>query len=88
MSLSRGIFADRFHVGSDVGKLCKTLLHRSELSLKRLTPNNCQSLLFDDVLRIGQIGKEYDAFQKGLTDNSMLWCITGQRSVILFAVPG
>ena len=62
---------DRFYVGSEVGKLRKVLLHRPELSLKHLTPSNCASLLFDDVLRIEQAGKEHDAFQKVLTDNGV-----------------
>lgn len=61
----------RFYVGSEVGKLRKVLLHRPELSLKHLTPSNCESLLFDDVLRIEQAGKEHDAFQKVLTDNGV-----------------
>ena len=62
---------DRFYVGSEVGKLRKVILHRPELSLKHLTPSNCESLLFDDVLRIEQAGKEHDAFQKVLTDNGV-----------------
>ena len=62
---------NKFYVGSEVGKLRKVLLHRPELSLKHLTPSNCESLLFDDVLRIEQAGKEHDAFQKVLTDNGV-----------------
>lgn len=62
---------DRFYVGSEVGKLRKVLLHRPELSLKHLTPSNFESLLFDDVLRIEQAGKEHEAFQKVLTDNGV-----------------
>lgn len=62
---------DKFYVGSEVGKLHRVLLHRPELSLKHLTPSNCSSLLFDDVLRIEQAGKEHDAFQKVLTDNGV-----------------
>ncbi|MFK0573348.1 arginine deiminase [Endozoicomonas sp.] len=60
-----------FYVGSEVGKLRTVLLHRPQLSLKHLTPSNCESLLFDDVLRIEQAGKEHDAFQKVLTDNGI-----------------
>ncbi|WP_067515528.1 arginine deiminase [Endozoicomonas ascidiicola] len=62
---------DRFYVGSEVGKLRKVLLHRPQLSLKHLTPGNCESLLFDDVLRIEKAGEEHDAFQKVLTDNGV-----------------
>ncbi|TMG19392.1 MAG: hypothetical protein E6H98_02365, partial [Chloroflexi bacterium] len=42
--------AGQFGVYSEVGKLRKVLVHRPELSLKRLTPANHDELLFDDVL--------------------------------------
>lgn len=58
----------RFYVGSEVGQLRKVLVHRPELSLRRLTPTNCEDLLFDDVLRIEQAGEEHDAFQKVLRE--------------------
>ncbi|WP_461538488.1 arginine deiminase [Spongorhabdus nitratireducens] len=61
----------RFYVGSEVGQLKKVLLHRPELSLRRLTPSNCEDLLFDDVLRVEQAGQEHDAFQKVLQDNGV-----------------
>ncbi|PJE79630.1 Arginine deiminase [invertebrate metagenome] len=61
----------KFYVGSEVGQLRKVLVHRPELSLARLTPSNCESLLFDDVLRIEQAGKEHDQFQKVLADNGV-----------------
>jgi arginine deiminase len=37
-------------VYSEVGILREVLVHRPELSLTRLTPSNCQELLFDDVI--------------------------------------
>lgn len=61
----------RFYVGSEVGQLKKVLLHRPELSLLRLTPTNCKDLLFDDVLRVKQAGKEHDLFQQVLRDNGV-----------------
>ena len=60
-----------FYVGSEVGQLHKVILHRPELSLRRLTPSNCESLLFDDVLRIEQAGKEHDQFQQVLKKNGV-----------------
>ena len=60
-----------FYVGSEIGQLRKVMVHRPELSLTRLTPSNCESLLFDDVLRIEQAGKEHDAFQQVLTENGV-----------------
>ena len=40
-------------VYSEVGKLRKVIVHRPDLSLKRLTPSNHDELLFDDVLMGG-----------------------------------
>ena len=38
------------HVDSEVGRLRQAILHRPDLELKRLTPTNKDSYLFDDVL--------------------------------------
>ena len=51
-----------FGVHSEVGKLGKVLVHRPDLSLKRLTPSNRDELLFDDVLWVEQAQKEHDQF--------------------------
>lgn len=59
----------KFYVGSEVGQLRKVILHRPGLSLNRLTPSNCESLLFDDVLRAELAGREHEAFQQVLRDN-------------------
>ena len=40
---------EKHYVGSEIGQLRSVMLHRPNLSLKRLTPSNCQELLFDDV---------------------------------------
>lgn len=37
-------------VHSEIGNLREVLVHRPDLSLQRLTPDNCKELLFDDVL--------------------------------------
>ena len=39
-----------FDVASEVGQLRRVILHRPGLELSRLTPSNCEALLFDDVL--------------------------------------
>ena len=41
---------NQFGVHSEVGKLRKVIVHRPDLSLKRLTPTNHDDHLFDDVL--------------------------------------
>jgi arginine deiminase len=55
-----------FHVDSEVGRLRQVLLHRPELSLKRLTPSNAADLLFDDVLWVQRAGEEHEEFQQAL----------------------
>lgn len=54
--------AQQFGVNSEVGKLRKVLVHRPELSLKRLTPTNHDELLFDDVLWVERAQWEHDQF--------------------------
>lgn len=51
-----------FGVHSEVGKLRKVMVHRPDLSLKRLTPSNRDELLFDDVLWVEHAQIEHDAF--------------------------
>jgi arginine deiminase len=51
-----------FGVHSEVGKLRKVMVHRPELSLKRLTPSNRDELLFDDVIWVEQAQREHDQF--------------------------
>lgn len=51
-----------YGVYSEVGKLRKVLVHRPELSLKRLTPTNFRELLFDDVLWVKKARWEHDVF--------------------------
>ncbi len=51
-----------FGVHSEVGKLRTVIVHRPELSLKRLTPDNHDELLFDDVLWVERAQWEHDQF--------------------------
>lgn len=53
---------NKFGVHSEVGKLRKVIVHRPELSLKRLTPSNHDDLLFDDVLWVERAQWEHDQF--------------------------
>src|SRR3954464_4474874 len=54
--------ANSFSVQSEVGKLRKVIVHRPDLSLKRLTPTNHDDLLFDDVLWVERAQYEHDQF--------------------------
>lgn len=51
-----------FGVHSEVGTLRKVLVHRPDLSLRRLTPTNHDALLFDDVLWVERAQDEHDRF--------------------------
>ncbi len=60
-----------FHVGSEVGRLRKVLVHRPGLSLQRLTPSNAEELLFDDVLWVRRAGEQHDDFVSLLRDRDV-----------------
>jgi arginine deiminase len=60
-----------FHVDSEVGRLRRVLLHRPDLELRRLTPSNCDALLFDDVLWVRRARQEHDAFADTLADRGV-----------------
>jgi len=60
-----------FHVDSEVGRLRQVILHRPDLELKRLTPDNAASLLFDDVLWVAEAQAEHDAFAAALCDHGV-----------------
>src|SRR3954464_9196906 len=51
-----------FGVHSEVGRLRQVMVHRPELSLKRLTPSSHDDLLFDDVLWVERAQYEHDQF--------------------------
>src|SRR5487761_1022743 len=55
-----------FHVDSEVGRLRQVILHRPDLELKRLTPDNVADLLFDDMLWVSRAQAEHDAFAGAL----------------------
>ncbi|WOF16867.1 arginine deiminase [Methanoplanus sp. FWC-SCC4] len=49
-------------VFSETGKLRKVIVHRPDLSLRRLTPANHNEFLFDDVLWVDRAIEEHNAF--------------------------
>jgi len=55
-------------VHSEVGRLREAVVHRPGLELNRLTPGNCEELLFDDVLWADKAREEHDAFAQVLRD--------------------
>jgi arginine deiminase len=61
----------KLYVGSEIGKLRRVLLHRPGLELSRLTIDNKDELLFDDILWVEEAQKEHDAFADLLRDNGV-----------------
>ncbi|NEA70494.1 arginine deiminase [Streptomyces sp. SID13588] len=55
-------------VHSEVGPLREAIVHRPGLELNRLTPGNCDELLFDDVLWAAKAREEHDTFVQVLRD--------------------
>ncbi|MGD0683609.1 MAG: arginine deiminase [Streptosporangiaceae bacterium] len=60
-----------FHVGSEVGRLRQVILHRPDLELKRLTPDNAAELLFDDMLWVAEAQSEHDSFAAALRERGI-----------------
>ncbi len=60
-----------YHVDSEVGQLKQVILHRPGLELSRLTPQNVDELLFDDVMWAQRAREEHDAFAQKLRDKGV-----------------
>lgn len=67
-----------FTVGSEVGQLRQAIIHRPGLELSRLTPDNIESLLFDDVVWASKAKEEHDAFAQALRDKGVAVHYYGQ----------
>lgn len=59
------------HVDSEVGQLRQVILHRPGLELARLTPDNVESLLFDDVMWAARAQEEHDDFAYQLRERDV-----------------
>ena len=58
-------------VHSEVGQLRQAIIHRPGLELSRLTPSNCDELLFDDVLWASKAREEHDVFAHTLREHGV-----------------
>lgn len=59
-------------VHSETGRLREVMVHRPDLSLRRLTPDNCKALLFDDVLWVKRARQEHDVFVDSLRERGVI----------------
>jgi arginine deiminase len=60
------------HVDSEVGQLKQVMLHEPGLELDRLTPQNCDELLFDDVMWARKAREEHRAFADQLEEKGVV----------------
>lgn len=60
-----------FHVDSETGRLRQVILHRPGVELSRLTPDNIEGLLFDDILWARRAREEHDAFAEVLRERGV-----------------
>ena len=58
-------------VHSETGKLRQVIVCRPGLAHRRLTPDNCQELLFDDVFWVKQAQKDHDVFASVMRDEGV-----------------
>jgi len=58
-------------VHSESGKLRQVIVCRPGLAHRRLTPDNCEDLLFDDVFWVKQGQKDHDAFAGSMRDEGV-----------------
>lgn len=58
-------------VHSETGKLRQVVVCRPGAAHRRLTPANCQELLFDDVFWVKQAQKDHDIFVKTMRDEGV-----------------
>ncbi len=72
---------------SEVGKLREVLVHRPDLSLQRLTPDNCKALLFDDVLWVKKARQEHDVFVDALRERGVVVKDQGEMLAQVVAIP-
>jgi arginine deiminase len=64
--------ATTYRVDSEVGQLRQAIIHRPGLELSRLTPDNIEGLLFDDVMWASKAKEEHDAFAEALRERGVL----------------
>ena len=74
-------------VHSEVGRLREVMVHRPDLSLRRLTPDNCKALLFDEVLWVKRARQEHDIFVDALRERGVVVQSLGELLAETMALP-
>ncbi|WP_073264056.1 arginine deiminase [Cryptosporangium aurantiacum] len=78
----------RPYVDSEVGRLRTVMLHRPGPELRRLTPRNNGSLLFDGIPWVGRAQEEHDAFAEALRSHDVEVLYVDQLLAEALADPG
>ncbi|MGV8950152.1 MAG: arginine deiminase [Cypionkella sp.] len=81
------ITATQLGAYSEVGKLREVIVHRPDLSLQRLTPDNCKALLFDDVLWVKKARQEHDVFVDAMRERGVNVRDQGEMLAETVAIP-
>jgi arginine deiminase len=63
--------SSKLGVHSETGKLRQVMVCRPGLAHRRLTPSNCEELLFDDVFWVKQAQKDHDVFANLMRDEGV-----------------
>ncbi|MER9714548.1 arginine deiminase [Mesorhizobium sp. M0174] len=74
-------------VHSEVGRLREVLVHRPDLSLRRLTPKNCKGFLFEDVIWVERAQQEHDAFVEKFRERGVVVRSLGELLSETMALP-
>ena len=59
------------HVGSEVGRLRQVIVHRPDLEMHRLTPENKERYLFDEILWVERAQEEHDEFVRVMRERDV-----------------
>ena len=65
------VSAPAIGANSEVGTLRTVMVHRPDLAHARLSPTNCQELLFDDVIWVRRAQEEFDHFVAVMRDHGV-----------------
>jgi len=63
--------SDRQNISSEIGRLKTVMVHRPGLEIARITPDNKEALLFDDLLWLERAQEEHDRFVATMQDRDI-----------------
>jgi arginine deiminase len=75
------------HVGSEVGRLRQVIVHRPGLEMARLTPDNKERYLFDEILWVERAQEEHDGFTQVMQERGVVVHHFDQLLTETLAVP-